>query len=82
MDYIPYLTTIIIAIGGSFVTVKVTMAEMKKDISHLKEKLSEERQMVNENQRKHDEAMAEVRQDVKAIFRTLTKIQVDMASKK
>ena len=52
MDYIPYLTTIIIAIGGSFVTVKVTMAEMRKDIAHLKEKLSEERDGVKDNSAK------------------------------
>ena len=82
MEYLPYLTTIIIAIGGSYVTVRVTMAEMRKDIAHLKEKLLEEREGVKDTQRKHDEAMAEVRQDVKAIFRTLTKIQVDMASRK
>jgi hypothetical protein len=29
--------------------------------------------------KKHDLNMSEVREDVKAIFRTLTKIQVDMA---
>jgi len=80
-DVLPYLTTIVIAIGGAYLTVKVTMAEMRKDIHHLKEKLKEEVDDKKEIQSKHEEAMKEVRDDVKAIFRTLTKIQVDIAKK-
>ena len=82
MEYLPYLTTIIIAIGGSFVTVKVTMAEMRRDITHLKEKILEDKEGSKDLQRKYEEEKAELRADVKSIFRTLTKIQVDIAKQK
>ena len=53
---------------GAFVIVKVGIAELKKDNTHLREKLDTE-----------IENSKEVKGDVKAIFRILTRIQIDQA---
>lgn len=79
MDSIlPYIS-IIVGILSSFITVKISIAEQKKDISHLKEKLESEISSKLKMETDHAKHMEEMRDDVKAIFRTLTKIQVDMA---
>ena len=78
-DIIQYLVIVISAIGGAYITVKVSIAELKKDISHLKEKLDAEMTQKNKMEDNHSATINEVRDDVKAIFRTLTKMQVDQA---
>jgi hypothetical protein len=70
--YIPLIISILSALSGAYIIVKVSLAEIKKDISHLIE--SKER-----SESEHSENMKEVRGDVKAIFRILTKIQIDQA---
>jgi len=67
-DYIPLIIGVLTTLGGAFVIVKVGIAELKKDNAHLREKFEGE-----------VESMKEVRGDVKAIFRILTKIQIDQA---
>lgn len=77
-NIIPYIS-MVGAILGAYITVRIAIAELKKDIQHLNEKL--EAEITNKVRMENDHAMHmnEVRDDVKAIFRTLTKIQVDMA---
>jgi ribosomal protein L29 len=77
--YIPLVVAIVGGLFGAWVIVKVTIAELKKDISHLKDKLNTEIANNASMSQQHTENMKEVRDDVKAIFRTLTKIQVDVA---
>ena len=67
-DYIPMIIAVLTTLFGAFVIVKVGIAELKKDNAHLREKLDAEA-----------ENTKEVKGDVKAIFRTLTKIQIDQA---
>ena len=78
-DIIQYLIIVISAVGGAYITVRVAIAELKKDIGHLKEKLDAEVEAKNELKTTHQAVINEVRDDVKAIFRTLTKMQVDQA---
>ena len=78
-DIIQYLIIVISAVGGAYITVRVSIAELKKDIGHLKEKLDAEVESKNELKTTHQAVINEVRDDVKAIFRTLTKMQVDQA---
>lgn len=64
---------------SAYITVKVTVAELRKDIIHVREKLDDEIQSKSEKELSNSKYRTEVRDDVKAIFRTLTKIQVDVA---
>lgn len=74
----PFIS-IVGAVLGAYITVKIGIAELKKDIQHLNEKLEIESSNKLRMETEHNQHMNEVRDDVKAIFRTLTKIQVDMA---
>jgi len=78
-QYLPLLS-LIIGVLSAYITVKIAIAELKKDIVHLREKLQTEiMAKVIKIESDHSTHMNEVRDDVKAIFRTLTKIQVDVA---
>ena len=70
-DIIQYLIVVISAVGGAYITVRVAIAELKKDIGHLKEKLDSEVEAKNELKTTHQAVINE--------FRTLTKMQVDQA---
>jgi hypothetical protein len=59
--------------------VKVSIAELKKDINYLKDKIDSESSLKNKMEENHTSTINEVRDDVKAIFRTLTKMQVEQA---
>lgn len=67
-SYLPMIIAVLTTLFGAFVIVKVGIAELKKDNAHLREKLDAEA-----------DSNKEVKADVKAIFRTLTKIQIDQA---
>jgi glutathione peroxidase len=41
-EYLPYIFTIVSAVGGAYLTVRVTMAEMKRDIKYIEEKIDTE----------------------------------------
>jgi hypothetical protein len=71
---IPMIITVISAIGGSYITIRIAIAEIKKDVSYLKEKIESEINSKKELEEEHKNNMKEVRDDVKAIFTTLTKI--------
>jgi predicted nuclease with TOPRIM domain len=76
---IPMIITVISAIGGSYITIRIAIAEIKKDVSYLKEKIESEINSKKELEEEHKNNMKEVRDDVKAIFTTLTKIQIEFA---
>lgn len=71
-EYLPYIFTILSAIGGAYLTVRITMAEMKRDIKYIEEKIESE----IDTKRGSD---AEMRDDIKNIFKLLTNIKVDLA---
>jgi len=78
-EIVPFIFAVAVGILGAYITVKIAVAELKKDISHLNEKLVTEIVNKTANEEAHNSNMQEVRDDMKAIFRTLTKIQVDVA---
>ena len=71
-EYLPYIFTIVSAGGGAYLTVRITMAEMKRDIKYIEEKIDTE----IENKKGND---AEMKEDIKNIFKLLTNIKVDLA---
>ena len=78
-NYIGIVISLVGGIFGAYLIVRVAIAELKKDINYLKEKLDGEIQAKNKLESNHQSVINEVRDDVKAIFRTLTKMQVDQA---
>jgi len=78
-QYVGIIISLIGGLVGAFVIVKVAIAELKKDINYLKDKIDNETETKNKMEENHNATINEVRDDVKAIFRTLTKMQVEQA---
>lgn len=78
-DIIPFVYATLASLLVAYVTVKVAVAEIKKDILYLHEKLTSESKQNKESENTQKSDMTELRNDVRAIFRTLTYIQVDVA---
>jgi len=78
-NYIGILASLVGGVFGAYLIVRVAIAELKKDIDYLKDKLDSEIESKNKLENTHQAVINEVRDDVKAIFRTLTKMQVDQA---
>lgn len=77
--FISLIFAVIVGALSAYITVKVAVAEIKRDIIHLKDRLDIEIENQSKMENSHNENMKEVRDDVKAIFRTLSKIQIDVA---
>ena len=71
-EYLPYIFTTVSAVGGAYLTVRVTMAEMKRDIKYIEEKIDTE----IDSKKGSD---SEMKDDIKNIFKLLTNIKVDLA---
>lgn len=71
-EYLPYIITIVSAVGGAYLTVRVAIAEIKLNIKHIEEKIDTE----IEAKKGSD---LEIRENIKNIFKLLTNIQVDLA---
>ena len=71
-EYLPYIFTIVSAVGGAYLTVRVTMAEMKRDIKYIEEKIETEIETKKGND-------TEMKEDINNIFKLLTNIKVDLA---
>jgi len=78
-QFIPLLITFVITLVGSYITMKITIAELKKDLIYLKEKLETEitSKVQHESQAKED--MKEVKEDLKMIFKSINEIQINFA---
>jgi hypothetical protein len=79
--YIPILS-IIGAVVAAFVTVKVAIAELKKDFAHLREKIDLESEHSVKLEQDNTRHMTEVRNDIKSIHKVLTSIQINVAESK
>ena len=82
MDYpqfFPLLITFLTTILGSYITIKITITEIKKDLYFLKEKLESEltSKVQSESQTKED--MKEVKTDLKLISKSINEMQVNFA---
>lgn len=71
-EYLPYAFSVVSAVGGAYLTVRVAMAEMKRDIKYIEEKIDAE----IDSKKGSD---SEMKEDIKNIFKLLTNIQVDLA---
>ena len=78
-NYIGIIISLVVGVFSAYLIVRVNMAELKKDFDYLKDKLDSEIEAKNKLENTHQAVINEVRDDVKAIFRTLTKMQVDQA---
>ncbi len=78
-EYFPLIITFVITLIGSYITIKINITELKKDISYFKSKIdsSDSFIKVTENQSKLD--MKEVKQDLKLIFKSVNDMQVNFA---
>ncbi len=75
----PFVITFVTTLIGVYITIKVTIAELKKDYLYLKEKLETElaSKSLNEGQAKED--MKEVKDDLKMIFKSINEVQINFA---
>ena len=62
-------------IGAAWIHMKVTVAGLKKDLEHFKEKLDEEKESNKENYK-------EIKENLGSIFKKLTEMSVLIAKKK
>jgi hypothetical protein len=76
---LPFSLTFIITLVGSYITIKVTMAELKKDITFLKDKLETELTAKIQHETQAKEDMKEVKDDLKMIFKSINEIQINFA---
>lgn len=78
-QFIPLLITFIISLTGSYITIRVTIAELKKDLTFLKEKLESELSSKIKNETQAKEDMKEVKDELKLIFKSINEVQINFA---
>jgi anaerobic C4-dicarboxylate transporter len=78
-QYIPLIITFIVTLIGSYITIKVTIAELKKDQTYLREKLEAEILTKAQHESQAKEDMKEVKDDLKMIFNSINQIQINFA---
>jgi hypothetical protein len=78
-QFLPFIITFVITLFGSYITIRVTIAELKKDLIYLRDKLETEitSKVQAETQAKDD--MKEVKDDLKMIFKSINEIQINFA---
>jgi formate-dependent nitrite reductase cytochrome c552 subunit len=78
-QFIPLLITFVVTLIGSYITIRITIAEIKKDLTYLKERLEQEvlSKVQHETQAKED--MREVKDELKMIFKSINEIQINFA---
>lgn len=77
--FMPYLTTIVLAMLGSYLTVKVNIAELRKDNKHITDRLDQEILNKSKKEDRDDTNMKDMKSDIKNIFKILTQIQINVA---
>ena len=78
-QFIPFIITFVITLFGSYITIRVTIAELKKDHIYLKEKLEFELASKIQHEAQAKEDMKEVKDDLKMIFKSINEIQINFA---
>jgi formate-dependent nitrite reductase cytochrome c552 subunit len=78
-QFFPLLITFIVTIVGSYITIRITIAEIKKDLTFLKERMEQEvlSKVQHETQAKED--MKDVKDELKMIFKSINEIQINFA---
>ena len=78
-QYLPLIITFVVSLIGSYITIKVTIAELKKDFGFLKDKLENELQTKLQHETQAKDDMKEVKDDLKMIFKSINEIQINFA---
>jgi hypothetical protein len=78
-DIFPFIVTFLVTLFGSYLTIKVTIAELKKDLVYLKERLEKELLSKGQHEVQAKEDMREVKDDLKMIFNSINQIQINFA---
>lgn len=78
-QFLPLSITFVITLIGSYITIKVTIAELKKDLIFLKDKLETELTSKVQHEAQAKEDMKEVKDDLKMIFKSINEIQINFA---
>ena len=78
-QFFPFLITFIVTLLGSYITIRVTIAEIKKDLVFLKEKLENELASKTQHESQAKDDMKEVKDELKLIFKSINEIQVNFA---
>jgi hypothetical protein len=78
-QFIPLFITFIISLTGSYLTIKISIAEIKKDLVFLKDRMEKEVTTKVQNEAQAKEDMKEVKEDLKMIFKSINNIQINFA---
>lgn len=78
-QFLPLLITFIATLIGSYITIKVTMTELKKDLFYLKDKLENELVIKEQREKQSKEDFKEVKDELKHITKALNDIQLNFA---
>ena len=78
-QFTPLLITFIVSLVGSYITIKVTIAELKKDLVFLKDKLESELTTKLQHEKQAKDDMKEVKDDLKMIFKSINEMQINFA---
>lgn len=78
-QFVPLLITFLSTLVASYITIKITITEIKKDLYFLRERLESEliAKVQHESQAKDD--MKEVKDDLKQIFNSMNDIKINFA---
>jgi chromosome segregation ATPase len=77
-QFVPLLITFVFTMVGSYITIKITIAEIKKDISFLKDKLESELVSKAQAETQAKDDMKEVKDELKMIFKSINEIQINL----
>jgi len=73
------LITLSISLLGAWITIRISITELKKDISHLQEKVELITTSRNEHDKQSKDDMKELKDDMKKIFASINEMKVGMA---
>lgn len=78
-DFLPFIITFIITLFGSYLTIRVTIAELKKDHVYLRDKFETEINTKSQHEAQTKDDLKEVKNDLKMIFKSINEIQINFA---
>ena len=78
-QFLPLLVTLAVSLLGAWITIRISIAELKKDIVHLQEKLEIITTTRNEHEKQSKDDMKELKDDMKKIFESINEMKVGVA---
>jgi hypothetical protein len=78
-NILPLIITFVSTLIGSYVFIRIAIAELKKDLFYLKDRLENELEKKSEHERQSKEDIKEVKDELKHITKALNDIQINFA---